>query len=176
MFKKNKLSKKYWEMCVPQRLLRLATLSSFASGSRSISSANEVCAIDKWWEVHASEWHVRRGWNRAWRRGGIRSISSSCHFLQPVWEQKQFARISGFQSPVHTWGQLPFPAGAVVSVQRSPSGFTVEAQQDCALEAFCICECVGWSCVWGADNPEQCLSGAGSCWWGRRAQLSAAES
>lgn len=47
MFKKNKLSKKYWEMCVPRRLLRLATLSSFASGSRSVSSANEVCAIDK---------------------------------------------------------------------------------------------------------------------------------
>lgn len=29
------------------------------------------------------------------------------------------------------------------------------------LEAFSICECVGWNCVWGADSPEQDASAAG---------------
>lgn len=89
-------------MCSSKPVAACWTLVCFSSGPRSISSANEVCAINKRWKVHASEWSVRRGWNHTRRRGRVRSIKSSCRFLQPVWEQEKqgafFARISGFQS------------------------------------------------------------------------------
>lgn len=113
-------------MCVPQWLLQLADLS-FSPGSRSISSANEVCAINKWWEVHAPEWCVRRGWNHAWRRGGIRSISSSCHFLQPVWGQQKQGVI--LQEPL------------IFSHLRTPEAscpFLMERASDFAAEPLCI--------------------------------------
>lgn len=35
----------------------------FPSGPRSISSADEVCALHKRWEVCAAERSVRRGWS-----------------------------------------------------------------------------------------------------------------
>lgn len=162
-------------MCVPQRL-QLADHSSFSSGSRSISSANEICAINKRWEVHAPEWCVRRGWNHARRRGGIRSISSSCPFLQPVWEQHKQGVVlqeSLVFSHLHTpEASCPFLLESTRPLQPSRSGFTVEAQQGRALGALCICECVGWSCAWGADNPEQCFGRSPVLLLGRRAQLS----
>lgn len=108
-------------MCSSKTVAACWTLICFSSGPRSISSANEVCAINKRWKVHASEWSVRRGWNHTRRRGGVRSVKSSCRFLAAcVGAGKAgscFARISGFQS---SEANFCLPAGeSVASFQWS---------------------------------------------------------
>lgn len=155
-----------WKTVCPSKTAAASwTLFCFSSGPRSISSANEVCAINKWWKIHASEWSVRRGWNCTWRGARVRSIKHSCHLLQPVQEQEQqgvtLQGSPGFSHlRTHKADCFCLPAGdCVASVQGHFLGiYSGRAAAGLGLWGFFLrlWMCSVW-CVWEADNLQECF-------------------